>query len=584
MTKPARFPFPAAEVGIPNFPVPSSGYILLIEKVDTEKGNYTPLDPTQSVLYEGDDAGNYPPLYLASQHATEQGKWIMRYWSTDRDAKIQNLWNYRREAMGDDSTFPLFVRELTIPRDSFLPTQAGTTLQSLLGITVTNKGSHYTHATATIEGSDAKAVCNVTNGQVDSIYLTDPGSSLTSPIVTIEGDGSGATAQAIFQPLDAQLVKEIRADLPNEDPLRGRYIKVTQIYMTLPGPWLYTEKVDPEDGAITISRRRLNVKDDIEEGEATDGNVYTVTNSIPYEESSFVSWELNDSMDLSTGKTLREIVPDVELDVSITTERKRKMISDITPGSFIGYDESENPVLFVIAQKDINQFVAWEITKIIPQPAANSVETAVLGTEGISANFPPRPVVGSNKIWTPQSEVAQATKRRWWVISETRPDIQIDTITLMPSFIGSNFVNASLSQFSTPTFLEYVGGALTTASYTTYPPGSAGGTGTANGVGSRFLTDFVVGGSVVCGMSIDGNFLGLTYGTITSITSDTLLEFTLPAVGASNLGYLEHTTTYGSIDPSVPGWIGQEKIRHAVVADKMYQKLWQIETLSIIMR
>jgi hypothetical protein len=71
----------------------------------------------------------------------------------------------------------------------------------VLEIIVTNKGSGYTSANVTIQPSpknkNATAVANIVNGEIASITVTKSGTGYKAePLVTITGDGAGATAQA----------------------------------------------------------------------------------------------------------------------------------------------------------------------------------------------------------------------------------------------------------------------------------------------------------------------------------------------------------------------------------------------------
>ncbi|AQX21103.1 hypothetical protein Bcsk_004450 [Bartonella sp. CDC_skunk] len=97
---------------------------------------------------------------------------------------------------------------------------------SLSKIEITNKGSGYTQATVKIAGG-AKAEAILANGQVISLVLKDNGFDYqTVPNVTIEGDGTGATAKAEISttsnPVAAELIgiaERLRAivviDAPN---------------------------------------------------------------------------------------------------------------------------------------------------------------------------------------------------------------------------------------------------------------------------------------------------------------------------------------------------------------------------------
>ncbi len=84
---------------------------------------------------------------------------------------------------------------------------------ALTGVSVLTGGSKYTAATVTISGgggTGATATATVSGGAVTGITLTAPGSGFTStPIVTITGDGTGATAAAVGIPMLRKTIQEL---------------------------------------------------------------------------------------------------------------------------------------------------------------------------------------------------------------------------------------------------------------------------------------------------------------------------------------------------------------------------------------
>lgn len=362
--KSPRIPYPAAETGVAHYVTPYSGFVLITEKVSVEKGSYEVLDPSQNNIYTGIDADKYPTLYLVSQKSTEDGKWIIRYWASDRDAAIQNLWNYRLEFEGDNSGYPQYLRELYIPRDQYSPatTFSSAASGSLLSIKVTNQGSGYTYATASITGiTGATAVCNVQNGKIISVVLTNPGSGGSSPLVTINGDGSGATAVAVMPIFSGELVKEIRADLPDEDSLRGRYVKVSQVYMTLPGPWVERKTFD-DDGQILTTKYRVNKPANITPAESLVTGIWTRTTKEPLGESSILAKEVVETRSIP-GNWIVKTMP-AEDGAVLTISRCLAAISTITSGETAGGT-------WDVTTKEPYQgsaLVAWEVVTSRPLP------------------------------------------------------------------------------------------------------------------------------------------------------------------------------------------------------------------------
>lgn len=90
----------------------------------------------------------------------------------------------------------------------FVPVTTDSTVQAaavdgaIHVIRVTNGGSGYTAATATIDGdgTGATATVVITSGQISAINITNPGSGYRHATITIDGDGTNGAAQAVIEP------------------------------------------------------------------------------------------------------------------------------------------------------------------------------------------------------------------------------------------------------------------------------------------------------------------------------------------------------------------------------------------------
>lgn len=102
----------------------------------------------------------------------------------------------------------------------------------IASISVTQAGADYTTATVTVggDGSGATAEAVIVNGQIQAVNVTHPGLGYANPTVTIEGDGTGAqlaiTKGTTRNPIVSHLqgvAKRLRAvvipDLPNTTTL-----------------------------------------------------------------------------------------------------------------------------------------------------------------------------------------------------------------------------------------------------------------------------------------------------------------------------------------------------------------------------
>ena len=457
MNKPSRIPYPAAEVGVASYPVPHVGYIVLVEKLSLEKQPYEPLDPTQTEIYSGLDAGDYPTLYLIQQTPDQTGKWLHRYWASDRAANVQNCWNYRMESMGDDVAFPQYIRELIVPRDTYTPAAKFTTkVGSLLGVQITNQGSGYTTATIGFAGSNAAAICRIQSGKVIAAYLTDPGSTITgTPTATITGDGTSAAATPIWQPASSVLVKELRAELPTEDPMHGRYIKVTQVYMTLPGPWL-TKTSWTEDGVVQTQKRRLNIAANIAEAWTIAAGIESKTTREVSDDSSIVAFELVETRAVP-GLVLTEKKVNKETNGNIVISRQIVVAGSVTEGTVIG--PGATPEYFdVIEELIIDTKKSWRVNTREFLPAARDINTAIRSAGSTGMKYPDVCDVWLSGMYNNafavvtggKADMVPAYHYTYYVISPTEPilddQVQADQIIDLNAYYdGANYYPNVLS-------------------------------------------------------------------------------------------------------------------------------------------
>ena len=125
--KQPKFTHPVLEVGVPQYPTPyvpdfykKSGHIVLVEKVDVQKGNYNPQPLDGSVIYKNPDADKYPsPLYLVAERPTPDGEHCYRFWANDRTYAEQDPWNYGISYSSENPDYPVYSREYIIARDDY---------------------------------------------------------------------------------------------------------------------------------------------------------------------------------------------------------------------------------------------------------------------------------------------------------------------------------------------------------------------------------------------------------------------------------------------------------------------------------
>jgi hypothetical protein len=136
------FPHPPLEVGVAQYPTPlvpnyndktggwnilDQGHIILVEKINIEKGSFTPLPLDGSVIYTGRDANKWPStLYLVAEKPTPDGEFCFRYWANDRSLSSQELWNYGLDYSANNPSYPITSRTYIVPRSQYSTITLGT--------------------------------------------------------------------------------------------------------------------------------------------------------------------------------------------------------------------------------------------------------------------------------------------------------------------------------------------------------------------------------------------------------------------------------------------------------------------------
>jgi len=154
---------------------------------------------------------------------------------------------------------------------------------------------------------------------------------------------------------NALLVKEDMRELPDEDPLRSRYVKVVRVFETLPGPFLTSTRID-FDGMVVTEQRRKNVLANIAVGETLTGSAPNQTwmqiTSEPVTD--LVGWEVRISRTL-VGNVVEDFEEDRET-FAVITIQKQLVTNTYTPNTSAGVED------YV---KSITKLKSLRITRII---------------------------------------------------------------------------------------------------------------------------------------------------------------------------------------------------------------------------
>src|SRR5205814_6850030 len=119
---------------------------------------------------------------------------------------------------------PAFTRVYTVRRELYEadPTLTiGSPLPGIVAVTITDPGAEYTFATGTIEDTSVAIQFNVSDsGGLLYGIITNTGEELISngSEIIITGDGQGAKAVGVSQPLGCVLTAQKKEELPAQDP------------------------------------------------------------------------------------------------------------------------------------------------------------------------------------------------------------------------------------------------------------------------------------------------------------------------------------------------------------------------------
>lgn len=187
---------------VTSWPTPVISDNILIEYLSTETGDYTPLP--YGTLYNQVNHAPFQPgkdnFYLVFQGPVDNSGWVVqRVWANDRTD--QDSYNFAITYLSENPAYPQIVRTYVYPRDQY--------------------------------GADK-----------------DPS---VGPLPPLTPDPDYP---------DALLVQEQMAPDAGEQ-LNSRYIRVTRVYQTLPGPFTYSQDFDSELNFLVWTSRQLVLSDDV---------------------------------------------------------------------------------------------------------------------------------------------------------------------------------------------------------------------------------------------------------------------------------------------------------------------------------
>lgn len=162
----------------------------------------------------------------------------------------------------------------------------------------------------------------------------------------------------------ALLVKEDMQELPDSDPLRSRYVQVTRIFETLPGPYVSSTRLDWDGMVVTIAKRR-NVLANVTPAEVLALGVWSVRYTDPTTD--IVGWETVESRAIP-GNTVTGYEEDPETS-QVVVIQKQLVANTYTISTAAGVWETVEP---------ITQFKSLRIRRTIGTSIPDRDEFALL--------------------------------------------------------------------------------------------------------------------------------------------------------------------------------------------------------------
>src|SRR5258708_10120144 len=179
-------------------------------------------------------------------------------WDWTSDEEAEDTYNAEVTYVQNAVTYPAFTRTYTMRRELWEsdPTRViGSPLPGIIGVEITSPGKNHTTATGVIEDTTVaiEFTVDATGGLMNGV-ITNTGAELiqNGTAITIIGDGQDSSAIAHTQPIGCVLTAQKKEEFPEADPNAHELVKITRVYETLPGPWIYSTRID-KDGMIVTA-------------------------------------------------------------------------------------------------------------------------------------------------------------------------------------------------------------------------------------------------------------------------------------------------------------------------------------------
>jgi len=263
---------PPTRKPVSEFPTPDPSVVFYTELINRDDPAYISNAPvSRGSLYatmvgaKRDVIDRFPNLFFLRERKFQlDDQRVLWDWATDQNA--DDTYNAEATYVANAVAYPAFTRTYTVRRELYEsdPTSViGSPLPGIIAVTITSPGQNHTQAVGIIDGTSVEITFTVdSNGSLINGVITNTGDTLipNGTPITIIGDGQDSSAIAVTQPVGCVLTAQKKEELPDADPLQHELVKVTRVYETLPGPWIYTTRID-KDGMFVTSRTRRQISD-----------------------------------------------------------------------------------------------------------------------------------------------------------------------------------------------------------------------------------------------------------------------------------------------------------------------------------
>lgn len=273
---------------VSEFPTPDPSVAFYTELVNRDDPAYMANAPVKRGQLYANMVGakrevidTYPNLFFLRERKFQlSDQQVLWDWATDENA--ENTYNAEVNYIANAVTYPAITRTYTIRRELWETdpiAQIGSPLPGIIAVEITSPGKNHTTARGVIDDTDVaiEFTVDATGGLMNGI-ITNTGSTLipNGTLITIIGDGQDSSAIAVSQPIGCVLTAQKKEELQDADQQQHEFVRVTRVYETLPGPWIYSTRID-KDGMIVTAKTRRQVADFITDSDEVAGDEWIQT-------------------------------------------------------------------------------------------------------------------------------------------------------------------------------------------------------------------------------------------------------------------------------------------------------------------